>query len=100
MGENAREIFKATQHFSQKDRDEAIFERRKNLHLMDFPNAHGISINDVQAFFTEGKMTSIGITRHVFDKSPEDIVPLSAPLLLRGQQIPTSYFGVPSKGVL
>lgn len=75
LGVHAREIFVAAQHFSQKDRDEALFERRKNSHLMDFLSAHGISSSDVQAYLSEGKIQNLGHARQVI--APISSSPLS-----------------------
>lgn len=72
LGSNYSEIFKAAQHFSQKDRDEALFERGKNLNLMNFLSAHGFTANDVNAFVTEGKLVTSGHARQVRGECPLD----------------------------
>lgn len=67
---NVQDIFKVVQHFSQKDRDEALFERKKNFQIMDFLNAHGITMNDVNAFTAKGKKVDWEHACKVLDKSP------------------------------
>lgn len=44
LGAEAQDIFKAAHFFSRKDKDESITERKKNLHLMNFILALGLSI--------------------------------------------------------
>lgn len=47
LSSETQDLFKAVHHFSQKDRNEAAFERKKNQHLIDFISAHGLSLKDV-----------------------------------------------------
>lgn len=70
LGDNAKEIFLAAQHFSLKDRDEVLFERKKNLHLMEFLAAHGVPLTAVQDFVKEGKLSDFGNGRKVLIQSP------------------------------
>lgn len=69
LGSDAQDIFRAAHYFSSKDRDEALLERKKVMQLMDFISAHGLSVNDVNAFVAEGKLATVSHARRVFDKS-------------------------------
>lgn len=66
------EVSKASpaHYFSSKDREEAISERKRIMQLMDFISAHGLSVNDVNAFVSEGKIANVEIAPKVFDNIP------------------------------
>lgn len=98
LGANAKEIFIAAQHFSQKDRDEALFERKKNLQLMNFLAAHDVSISDVQNFVSSGQLSDFGSVRKVSGTSPKR-TGTSAPPLSEGNLVPVSCEAAPSPSV-
>lgn len=101
MSYEAHDILKAANYFSSKDREEALLERNKNLQLMSYLSAHGVSINDVQAFISDGKLTKVGDAQKVFVKSPKPTATAglaldgtSASSLLDGHTVPVTGMGV------
>lgn len=84
-----QDIFKAAQHFSRKDREEAFEERKKNSLLLDFISTHGLSMQDVNAYATEGKLAQLVSAQKL---SASGLVPIAAgpSSVLREKQ---SFFG-------
>lgn len=70
LGQEARDIFKAAHYFSRQDREDAISERKRNLQLMEFISAHGLSVNDVNSFISDGKIADFVTAHKVLIKSP------------------------------
>lgn len=110
LGTEAQDIFKAAQYFSRMDRVEALEERKRNSQLLDFISAHGLSLNDANAYVSEGKLAPMvnaqklsgsGLVtnaRKVFDESPlKDAGPSSpqrgSPLFLGGSLVPVACVG-------
>lgn len=66
----SRDIVKAAMHFSRQDRIDAIAERKRNLELMDCLAAHGISVQDINAFVQTGAIARVA-THNLFVESPQ-----------------------------
>lgn len=83
---NVSEIFKAAQHFSQKDREEVLIERKKNADLMDCLLAHGLSASDINAFVSDGKLANLGQAHKMSIGSTQktSAAPLLAPCSVSG----------------
>lgn len=86
---NVSEIFKAAQHFSQKDREDVLIERKKNADLMDCLLAHGLSASDINAFVSDGKLANIGQAHKMSIGSTQktSAALLLAPCSVSGQSI-------------
>lgn len=70
LGQNSlmRDIFKAVQHFSRQDRIDAVEERLKNHKLLNFLNAHGFSMKEVNEFTDSGVIQKSVNEHDLFDK--------------------------------
>lgn len=74
------DIVKAALHFSSQDRIDAVAERKRNLELMDCLAAHGISIQDINAYVQTGAIARVVDAQNVLVKSPQGDVASSFPV--------------------
>lgn len=79
-GSDMQDIFRAARYFTQKDRMDAVDERKKNQDLIDFLYAKGFSIQDVNAFVRSCSSSGTDHAHHLFDKSSHPaVVHVSSP---------------------
>lgn len=96
LGPAAQDIFKAVHYFSQKDREDALSERKANQQLREFISAHGFSPNNINDFISEGKLAKVVSADLMLDKSPKS-PPCPTSSFLGGKLVPVSCVG---EGVL
>lgn len=66
-----QDIVRAAQHFTQKDRLEAVAERKKSQDLIDFISAQGFSMNDVNSFLQGGSKIRQVNAHNMFVECPK-----------------------------